>query len=1539
MQESEDDPKAGADDPAAHVERDAERDETEDGADSGPRPPLIVGIAASAGGLEALGGLLRPLPATGRLAYVVVQHLSPSHPSLLVQLLQRECALRVVDVSDGQEIVADTVYVTPPRTNVSIHDGRLVLTEASDPGVPKPSADHFLHALAEDQGENAIAVILSGTGTGGAEGVRAVKAAGGFTFAQDDASAKYSGMPAAAIATGCVDLVLPPERIAEELMRLAQLGVQGGLPVGSPHVPASVFERMLRLVQRHTGTDFLNYKPNTLRRRVARRMLATHTATLEDYEMLLATQSGEIERLYQDILISVTAFFRDVPAFEALAGVLREMVAEKSPDDDLRVWVPGCATGEEAYTIAILLAEALGTRLGERKVHIFATDLDTNALAIARRGVYHHSVASVVPPPLLERYFTTAGESYQVGKLLRDLVIFARHDLAQDPPFLRLDLISCRNLLIYFKSPLQERVLDMFHYALRPGGWLLLGKSENPHTADLFAPSAGKVKLFRRRDAARARSLQMPRVPVRENDRATRPPARAGMTLEERVRLVALAAYAPAGIVVDEAMEVRYTLGDVSPYIRLAEGKANLSITTLIRRELHVDLRGLILKCRSSNALTTSRRITMDGGPAVRLAVHPLAGDFPEDPLFLVCFEHPRAEIETGRAGAESEQMQRTLELEQELAASREHLQTVIEELETSNEELQSLNEEMLSANEELQSTNEELETANEELQSTNEELITVNEELQSRSAQLMAANADLENLKNTLPCPVLVVDARLRLMFANPAADRLFGLDPDDSVGPLHALRANLDFSGLREVVERVIDAGNEMTHQFAGDRDHLLRARPYRDAQGRIRGAVLVFWDNTDIRRAEERIREQVRQMALQSRALAAADNGIVICDARAPDRPISYVNAGFTRITGYSAEEVMGRNCRFLQGRETDRGIITEIARALADQRQISVLLRNYRKDGEPFWNELNISPMRDEDGVCTHFIGVQNDVTERVQAAERARLALAVFENTSEGIMITDAHLHLVAVNPAFTAITGYRSEDAIGQRPTLIASGRHGQDFYRQMWRELQAHGEWHGELWNRRRSGEVYPELLHIHVVQDDAGHVTHYVGIFSDITELKAAERRMHEIAYFDSLTGLPNRSLFSDRLARALLRSRRDNTRCAVLFLDVDRFKNVNDTWGHETGDKLLQEIGTRISGCIRGSDTLARYGGDEFVLLAEDVGDGRRLSELAERIHDALTGPVSIDGQTIDTGVSIGIAICPQDGTEAEVLLASADAAMYQAKHAGRHTHRFHDPQMNALWIERMALEHELRAALGGSGLELHFLPLVRLADRSIVGCEALLRWHHGQRGLLAPAEFLVSVADVKLLGDIDRWVLRSAAAQHHAWAGTPAGALPMAVNLSGALLRDGERLPGLLAEIAGSWLSFEFTETTLTEQGAPSPQLWAALHAAGLRLVLDDFGTGRASLVQLRTLPLAVLKLHRSVYLDAGGERIDPAIVEAFVALARALGLELVAEGVETEAEAVLLRDHGCPLAQGWLFGQPLSAGELPGRLGAAPPAAG
>lgn len=484
-----------------------------------------------------------------------------------------------------------------------------------------------------------------------------------------------------------------------------------------------------------------------------------------------------------------------------------------------------------------------------------------------------------------------------------------------------------------------------------------------------------------------------------------------------------------------------------------------------------------------------------------------------------------------------------------------------------------------------------------------------------------------------------------------------------------------------------------------------------------------------------------------------------------------------------------------------------------------------------------------------------------------------------------------------------------------------------------MWRELQANGTWHGEIWNRRRSGEVFPELLHIHVVRDDHGAVSHYVGIFSDITELKATERRLHELAYFDPLTGLPNRSLFADRLARALARSRRDRTRCAVLFLDVDRFKAVNDAWGHETGDRLLREIGTRIAGCIRGSDTLARYGGDEFAVLAEDVGDGRRLGELAERIHEALSTPVLIDEQTLGTGVSIGIAVHPHDGQDAETLLDRADAAMYEAKRAGRGTHRFHDAQMNQQWVERTTLEHELRTALAGNGLELHFQPLVRLADRAIVGSEALLRWRHPQRGLLKPADFLATIADTTLLADIDRWVLQNAADRHRAWAGTAAGALPMAVNLSGALLRDGERLPARLAEIAGSWLSFEFTETTLTEQDAPSPALWAALREAGLRLVLDDFGTGRASLVQLRTLPVAVLKLHRSVYLDATGQAIEPAIVEAFVALARALGLELVAEGVETEAEAVLLTEHGCPLAQGWRFGQPLPADELLARLAA------
>ncbi|MGC1951245.1 MAG: EAL domain-containing protein [Gammaproteobacteria bacterium] len=1492
-------------------------------------PLLVVGIAASAGGLEALCELVLHLPKRSRVTCVVVQHLSPTHRSLLVDLLRRETSLAVQEAKSGLAPQANNIYVTPPGSNITLEHGKLQLTQATERGVPKPSADRFFASLANDQGEHAIGVILSGTGKDGAKGVRAIKAGGGLTFAQMSASAKYAGMPEAAVATGCVDMVLAPQEIAKELGRLANLSrSDDSAPPKPPEAP--VYQRILELVRQRTGARFLDYKKTTIQRRLARRMWATHTGSLEEYERVLQTDPSEPDRLHQDILISVTSFFRDPDAFKALDAAIAHIIGSKKPREEIRVWVAGCATGEEAYSMALLIAEQAGERLDPSRLQIFATDIDEKALTQARKGVYHASSLADVDRHLIRKYFTWTGDGYQVNKWLRERIIFARHDLTQEPPFSRMDLISCRNVLIYFEPRMQNRVLDALHYGLRPQGYLFLGKSESAQHRKRFAVVDGRQKIFRREEVHHGSTLPpMESVLTLNISPPPRPAPASTPSLEACIQRIVTRNYVPCGVLVDRNREIRFFLGDVSRYLRLIPGRAHLNAGLLIREELRADFHVLLLKAEKTGQVERGLHISLTKGESttIRLAVHPIRKNPLHEPLFLVCFEPAQFREQTEATASSAAPSPALAALQRELAASREHLQIAVEQLQTANEELQALTEELQSSNEELQSTNEELETANEELQSTNEEL-------QSRSVELATANANLENVKDNLPYPLIITDQHLRLMILNPAANRVLGISPDDVGQVITTLAVRIDIPDFRAQLLAVIRDGREVELQLSGERDHLMRIRPYRTAQGETKGTVIAFWDNTELRRAQQHLKEKAAQVELQARALEAARHGIVITDATQSELPIVYVNPAFQELTGYAAQEVLGRNCRFLQGPDTDLAARKIIDQSHATGKPARVLLQNYRKDGTPFWNDLSIVPVGDTAGAVSHFIYVEDDVTERHRAEERARLAINVFDSAREGILITDAFGKVLSTNRAFTAMTGYEHDEILGRNPSFMQSGRHEPSFYRGMWEELKAKGEWHGEIWDRRRDGAVVPLLMSISAVRNPEGAVTHFVAFYTDIMRLKEAERRLEMLAYYDPLTGLPNRTLIYERLHQAISRAERENTRIGIMFLDLDRFKVINDTLGHEMGDQLLCQVAGRIKDCLRQVDTVARLGGDEFIVLLEKVEHTQQIHHIVQRVLEALVAPYQLSGRReVYSGASIGIAFFPEDGADVDTLLRNADTAMYRSKSEGRNGYRFYASAMNALHLERLQLENDLRRALKRQEFVVHYQPKVALDTGQTLGLEALIRWNHPERGMLAPREFIGLAEETGLILDVERWVLHQVTEQHRAWRGSPLGMLSISVNLSAPHL---EPSAGLIPTLRGlleasdspeRWLELELLESSMMPCSSEIPKALWSIRELGVRVAIDDFGTGYSNLAYIKHLPIDILKIDQSFVRDIANDPNDAAIVAAVTALTRSLKITAVAEGIETERQVAFLREHGCPEGQGYHFSRPMRAEDL------------
>jgi two-component system CheB/CheR fusion protein len=820
---------------------------------------MVVGVGASAGGLEAFSQLLAALPADLGMAVVLVQHLAPQHESALPALLSSVSALPVVQVSEGMRVEANRVYVIPPNVQMEIVDGDLHLNPRPSDRSQFTPVDFFLRSLADSAQERAVAVILSGTASDGAAGVREVKGAGGITIAQDPATAKYDGMPRAAIATGMVDLVLSPAEIAAELLRIPRypfaeaVEAEDGSAFGEPELL-----RVFSLLRTATGVDFKQYKRATMLRRLRRRMALQKIPSLSQYVKFLEDTPKELQRLYQDVLIHVTRFFREPESFQALtADVFPKIVGNRRGDSPIRVWVCGCATGEEAYSVAIALLEFLGDEVRSTPIQIFATDVSEPAIEHARSGIYPESVAGDLSEDLLRRYFRKVDGSYRVSEAVRDLCVFARQDLTRDPPFSKLDLVLCRNVLIYMTAPLQRKLMATFHYALKPTGFLMLGHAETigVHN-DLFSIAHKQHRIYGRRPTDALPSISF------SADYSTAPPQRIkrtevredGRGLQAEANRMLLDRYAPAGVVVDSEMNIIQFRGQTGRYLEPSPGEPSLSLLKMTREGLLYGVRSALNTARKRRAAVRREglRVKADGAwHIVNVQVLPLAAS--ERSHYLVLFEEetPRGRVtrksdraEARRGRIESPPVE---ELQQELAASREHLQSIIQELEAANEELQSANEEILSSNEELQSTNEELDTAKEELQSTNEELNTVNEELHGRNEELSRVNSDLMNLLASVEIAIVIVASDHRIRRFTPMAERVLNLLPADIGRPISHIHPNIDCPDLEQLIGHAIDqvVPQEREVRDRQGKAYSLRIRPYKNLDNRIEGAVLTLFD----------------------------------------------------------------------------------------------------------------------------------------------------------------------------------------------------------------------------------------------------------------------------------------------------------------------------------------------------------------------------------------------------------------------------------------------------------------------------------------------------------------------------------------------------------------------------------------------------------------------------------------------------------------------------------------------------------------------
>jgi two-component system, chemotaxis family, CheB/CheR fusion protein len=837
------------------------------------KPYPIVAIGGSAGGMEAMTEILTNLSPDTGMAFVYIQHLSPDFPSKLSVILGKATKMPVHEAEHLLKIEPNTVYVIPPDKDMAIVDGMIVLNKRNTMyGLHLP-IDQFFLSLAEKQKEGAIGVILSGTASDGTFGLKAIRAAGGVTIAQD-ASARFQSMPRSAITEDVVDMVLSPADIAKELERLGKKSfvIEDAMTESADEdiiISEDEIRQIIQMLRKSVGVDFSHYKLNTINRRIIRRMLLHKLETLDDYILYLKQHANEINLLYQDMLINVTTFFRDPDSIEYLSKtLLPRIIKNKPPNEPIRVWIPACSTGEEAYSIAMLLVELAGEKSGIKPIQVFATDLSEQAILKARMAIYSVNELINVSPKQLQRFFTKVDGSYRVVKSLRDLCIFAPHNVLKDPPFSRIDLISCCNLMIYLDGVLQKKLLNTFHYALNTEGYLVLGKSESiGSSAQLFTPLEKKYKIYGKKEGT-VRGLFDMQYKSGEKEIAVKTgflntgnkKVNQINELDKTIDDLLLSKYIPASVVVNNELDIIQFRGSTGIYLEPSPGKASLNLLKMARPGLAFELRNAIHKSQKTNQIFKKDGIQVkwnERALEVCFEVLPLKSET-EEKLFLVVFTHKIIPADTSIKNNNSKD-KLVKQLEEELVTVREDMRSIIEELEATNEELQSANEEIVSSNEELQSINEELETSKEELESGNEELMTINTELSIRNEQLAEAQAYTEAVFDTIRKAIIVLDKDLRVKSANKTFYSIFEVKEQDTEGTLIYEIGNRqwDIPELRKLLEEIVSSNNsfaglEVKHNFPGIGEKIMMLNAHKIEQ-RTSGHPLILLGIDDI--TEER------------------------------------------------------------------------------------------------------------------------------------------------------------------------------------------------------------------------------------------------------------------------------------------------------------------------------------------------------------------------------------------------------------------------------------------------------------------------------------------------------------------------------------------------------------------------------------------------------------------------------------------------------------------------------------------------------------
>lgn len=1375
----------------------------------------MVGIGASAGGIEALKVLLKGLSPDENATYIIAQHISPTHVSMLADILSRFTRLKILNASHGLQPLKGHIYITPPNHHVVLKDSMIHLIDASDLPSPKPSINRLFESLAESYGARAIGVVLSGTGSDGASGLMAIRLAGGITIAQEPTTTEYSAMPLSAIESGAADLTLPVEEIPTVIKSANQM-IQVD---ADSKLWNTKYQYLINFINETANIDLSQYKQSSLKRRIDRRMAIHQIHTIDEYLTLLKTNEEEIKQFIKDIFISVTDFFRDITAFDALAEVIQTKVSKRPMNDPFRIWIPGCATGEEAYSYAILLEELKRKHHLNFSYQIFATDISEPALNMARTGRYNNRITDTVPEDLINRYFFEDNHSFSVQKFLKENILFSKHDLIKDPPFSKIDLVSCRNVLIYFNTALQEQVLMVFNFALKSNGLLFLGQSESAQKyTGLFQELNNAAKVYRKVDGLNTAPLRMfsgvpmqmgaehivASVPMSSRDKKRR--------FMDEIKQSVFDFLAPAFVVVDENNQVVYRSEACSDYLITPSGFSSNHLIENIRSEFSGSLRSLLYRYREQflGEITPDDQFSMNKTVSVRKEE---SSEFIR--ITLVPFTHNQTVVFFEKLGihfskspqalakeiASEEDQTVIYALNDELISTRESLQTLIEELETSNEELQATNEEMMSTNEELQATNEELQTSNEELQSSNEELQTVNDELALKNNELNQLNTQLKRIDQALGIPIIQLDNEFRIEYCNRHIEALMengAVRIGDHVGMFPWLHKK--YKSIQKLLEHT-NPSSEVIREEVTINNHIYEVRfiPFWQ-EGEKNGMVLMFHDVSQIL-DDKHLAEQQLNVAIHS--LQALGDAIIRTDHNGI---INFVNPVAETLLAQSKEQACGQ----------------------ALNKVLKVFERNEN-------HSLSFEVMQ---------------VLETGKPFKTGRAVTLQCKNGREKLV------ELVS--------TPYYSDD--DSQGVII------------LLRDVTAKEQ----------------------LIEDHEWRATH------------------------DPLTSSINRQFTEQQLQRCIEKVAFKSEPCAFMFIDLDKFKIINDTAGHDVGDEALKHVIHLIRKNLRHRDQLGRLGGDEFGLILEGTQTLDAIDVAEKLIAEISTQPFEWKNKTYQLGFSIGIVALPAgELIDMHELLKDADQAMYLAKQNGGNQYVVYDKAKPFFQNVNQQSQVILRIQNGlqSDAFRLALQPLQSCSQARHSGYECLMRFEDAE-GHLMPDQIIPVAERYGLIKLIDL----SMAELAFAYIAQQSTECFFTINLSAHSFIDFKTAEHLIKlaknyQIDMKKVVFEITESASITHFDEANSFIAQFKPLGAKIYLDDFGSGFSSFSYLKKLRVDGIKIDGQFIQSLKDNPLDQIMVRSMIEIAQQMELESVAEFVEDTETQKLLEQMGIDFVQGYLIKKP------------------